>query len=222
MSRRTVHFALACLLLLPGLRADTLDEVLNRLDANAKMFKSFAAGYTLTDYTKVVDDRDVSNGTINVQRVKDSLEGKLVFEDGHVAYFDGKSFNIFYPKAKSVQIYALDKDTSQFVKLFLLGFGATRADLVKDFEPSLGGPDTVNGTPTTRIALKPRTDAQKQYMSQIELWIPAGKGYPVQEKITEPSGNSKMFTYSAMQMPAPPGTVFEFNLPPGTKKQNMK
>lgn len=220
MNRRSISLAASFLLILGGARADTLEQVLAHLDANAKTFKSFTAKFTQTDYENVLGEAgaDHSGGTVSMQESKNSLTGTLIYDDGHVDFFDGRAFNIYYPKVKDVEIYNLEKDTSQLLKLILLGFGTTRADLLKEFNVSLGGPESIGGQAATRIVLKPKTEKQKQYMSEMALWISDSTGYPLQEKIIQPSKNYSMLTYSGMQVPAPAGTLFEFNVPPGTKK----
>lgn len=218
MSSRSIRLAVSLAMIAAGARAETLEQVLAHIDANAKTFTSFTAKFKLTDYEKVLDSSDVSTGTVNVKRVKDTLTGELTYDDGHLAFFDGKTFDRYFPRVKQQEIYDLGKQTSSLVKVFLLGFGTSRAELLKDFEPSMGGPESVDGQATTRIVLKPKTKEQKEYMVQMELWIPEGKGYPVQEKVIEPSNNTKTIAYSAMQLPAPAGTAFQPVLPKDVKK----
>jgi outer membrane lipoprotein-sorting protein len=220
MNRRSISLAASFLLMLASARAETLDQVLGHLDENAKTFKSFTANFTFKDTTAVLGSAgdDIEKGGVSFEKVKDALIGKLNYEDGHLAVFDGKTFRSYAPKANQVDIYEMGKDTSQFGKLLLLGFATSRADLMKDFDSSLGGPATIDGQATTRIVLKPKTDQLKKLMDHVELWIPEGKGYPIQEKITEPSNNTKTFTYSSMKIPAPAGTMFEANIPANAKK----
>jgi outer membrane lipoprotein-sorting protein len=77
----------------------------------------------------------------------------------------------------------------------------------------------VGSQPTTRLQLTPKSQELLKLASTIELWIPEGQSYPVQEKFFEPSKNYKLVTYSAIKMnPELPGAAFDLKLPPGTKQ----
>jgi outer membrane lipoprotein-sorting protein len=201
-------------------RAETVDEVLARLDRSAQDFKSFSAKMTRVTYTKVYDETTESNGVVRVTRRKDGLAGVMEFSgpDARVEAFDGRTGQRYLPKANVVEIYDLGKLAASVEQVILLGFGTRRAELAKNYDIKMGGPDTVGQQPATRIELTPKSKDVKDRATRIDLWIPDGKGYPIQEKILEPSKNYDLVTYSDVTMPAPPNSSFEITLPPGVKK----
>ncbi len=121
-----------------------------------------------------------------MQRTKDGLTGVIENTDGQVDYFEGRTAQLYHPKANSVDIIDLGKNANLVQQVILLGFGTRRADLEKNYTIALGGADTVGGERTTRIELTPKSKDQKNMVARIELWIPENEGYPIQEKFTKP------------------------------------
>jgi outer membrane lipoprotein-sorting protein len=217
MLRRAFLTFYLCTFTLSVARADTLEDVLTRMDRTAKDFKSFSAKIARTEYEKILDDSTNTEGLVRMQRNKDGLTGVIENTDGKVDFFEGRTLTMYAPKANSADIIDLGKHTSLVQQMVLLGFGTRRADLEKNYAIALGGPDTVADQRTTRIELTPKSKDQKDMVSRIELWIPEGEGYPIQEKITTHSGYQKA-TYSGMKLPAPPNSNFKLDLPPGVHK----
>ncbi len=202
----------------PVLRADSLEEVLTRMDRTAKDFSSFAANWNHVDYQKVLDDSATTKSSVRMQRTKEGLTGVIVDEDGRTVYFEGHTAQIYTPKANNVDIYDLGKQANQLQQIILLGFGTRRADLEKTYSVMLGGPETVASTQATRIELTPKSKDLKNNVARIDLWIPENEGYPIQEKIMKPSKDYTLVTYSGMKMPAPADTAFKLILPAGVHK----
>jgi hypothetical protein len=66
------------------------------------------------------------------------------------------------------------------------------------------------GIQTIRLLLIPKTAEARLYVRQVELWIPeTGDPYPVQEKISAPSGDYRVITYTELKtnQPLPPGAL---------------
>jgi outer membrane lipoprotein-sorting protein len=211
-------FLILSLCALPVLRADSLEEVLTRMDRTAKDFTSFSANWTHLDYQKILDDSTTTKSSVRMQRTKDGLTGVIVDEDGRTVYFEGRTAQIYTPKANNVDIYDLGKQANQLQQIILLGFGTRRADMEKTYSVMLGGPETVAGTHATRLDLTPKSKDLKNNVTLIQLWIPENEGYPIQEKILKPSQDYTLVTYSGMKMPALPNTSFKLTLPAGVHK----
>lgn len=217
-ARRTGLVFSFLVLALPAVCADSLEDVLTRMDQLAKNFKSFSAKIARTDYDKLFDEYTKTEGVVRMRQTKDGLTGVIENVDGQVEYFEGRTAQIYHPKANMVDIYDLGKQANMVQQVILLGFGTRRADLEKNYSIKLGGPDSVGSVRTTRIELTPKAKAQRDVVARIELWIPEGEGYPIQEKITVPSNNYNLVTYSDMKLPAPPGSNFKLDLPKDVHK----
>ncbi|HTB12768.1 MAG TPA: hypothetical protein VK752_14400 [Bryobacteraceae bacterium] len=204
-------------------RADSLENVLNRMDQAALKFRSLTAGVHHVDYTDVLSDTSAEDGTFKM-----SKQGKTVVllaeftgRDARKVWMSGNTVKIYYPKANEVDVFDTRKYTKSADLLLLVGFGTTKAELQKTYDVSLGPTETIGTAKTTRIDLKPKSDEAKKLFSVIQLWFPDGGANPVQEKVL--SGKDyKLFQFSdevvrtTSDTPLP-ASDFELKLPPGVK-----
>ncbi len=202
-------------------RADSLSDVLARMDKSAVEFRSFAADVKRTEYTAVLSESSTSDGSVRMRRVKGGIVGILEFgePDPRRTRFDGRTAQTYYPKANRVEVIDVGKHGGAVEQFILLGFGTTAAEIRKSYDLKLGGTEQVNGAAATRIELNPKEAEAKKMVTRIELWIPEGQGNPVQEKVTEPSRNHHLFVYSNLKAnPSLPDSAFELNLHPNVKR----
>lgn len=220
----------ACLILAlcsPFVHADSLDDVLKRMDQAAAKFRSLNANVRHTDYTDVLSDTEVEEGTFKIlKRAKSGVVLLAEFNgrDARKVWMSGNTVKIYYPKANSVDIIDTRKFTKSADQLLLVGFGVPRAELEKMYNISLGGSETIGTTKTTRIDLKPKSAEAKKLFNVIQLWIPDGQGNPIQEKVLSGKDNKdyKLFQFSDEKIrstsdPELPASDFELNLPAGVK-----
>jgi outer membrane lipoprotein-sorting protein len=202
-------------------RADSLEDVLARMDATAKAFKSYSANLTWVDYTKILNLKDTTNGAMRLQRDKNGVSGIIDMTAGpdpYVIHLNGSKTEKFYPKANEVQEGNLRKLGAFLDRMVLLGFAVTKAELLRDYDVKLVGPDKVDSDGATRIALSPKSAETLKVVKTIELWILDGKGYPVQIKETSPEGNYRLFTFSKLVLNPTDLPASAFELPPAAAR----
>jgi outer membrane lipoprotein-sorting protein len=204
----------ALVLALGGLlRADSLDDVLARMDADAKAFKSYSANVKTEEYEKVIDEKIPSTGVMRFQRAKNGVSGIVDFSSGpkpFIVHLDGTKFQKYFPKANEIQEGNLRQMAATMDQMLLLGFSVTRDDMMRDYTIQLGSVEKVGSVQTSRIVLKPKSTDTQKTVRTIELWIPDGKGYPIQEKETAPNGDYYFGTFSDLQVnPQLPPSAFE-------------
>ena len=203
-------------------------DVLARMDRTAKEFKSFTARMKRVDYTAILQESEEVNGIVRLQRTPQGLVGLMEFSEpkkafseampAEIVHLNGRTVERYFPKAATVEIWDAGKYASSLDGIVLLGFGTEIAKLRQSYDVKPGAMENVGSVPTTKVTLVPKTKDLKNLATLIELWIPEGKGYPIQEKISEPSKNYKLFTYYDLQMPAPADANFDLKVPPGTKE----
>ena len=202
-------------------RADSLDEVLKRMDDAAPKFKSMTAGLKRIDYSKRWDDSDEKVGTMGMQLTKSGPVAIWDFtgKDPEKIRLNGKTARVYKPKAKIDQVYYAGKFVSSVQETLLLGFGARVADLRKTYTIESGGADTVAGKQATLIHLTPKSKDLKDVFTRIDLWIADGESNPMQEKIWKGSkGDYILATYSDLKINPPlPDSAFQFTPPPDTQ-----
>lgn len=225
---RLLRFACVAALSAMVVRAEALNEILARMDQSARNLRTFSARMKRTEYTKVLNDKEESDGLRLVKRANGQTIGIVQFfgKNPQTLRFAGKTVENYYPDAKLVEVY----DASKFGKmgkqvdqLLLVGIGVPSADLRRDFEISAGGAEVINGKPTTRIQLIPKDSDLKKQAEKIEMWVPDGESVPIQVKVTRTSGDYNEALYSDIQLNPPlPDSAFELKLPPDVKRKTVK
>jgi outer membrane lipoprotein-sorting protein len=203
------------------IRADSLEQVLARMDRAAKDFASVTANVNRVDFTAVLNESTTSNGSLAMRRTKSGNEALIRFTepDPYDWHFSGHTAKKYSPRANTVEVY----DTSKLAKaekMMLLGFGISASDLRKDYDIKLVGAENVGSLHAARIELTPKSaEVRKNYAAKIELWIPDGQSSPIQEKVSMPSKDYYQVAYSDLKVnSALPDSAFKLNLPPGVKE----
>ena len=213
---------IAAALIALSARAESLPEILARMDREAKDFRSMSAKIKQVDYTAVIDDKSEKSGEVHLKRTKGGSVVLVQFEqpEPETIQFDGQKGRIFYPKANTVQVLEVGKYAKKIDidDLLLIGFGKSGADLTKAYTIKLLGQETLGTIHAAHLDMTPKSAEVQKYVTKIELWIPEGKSNPVQEKATNPSKNYSLVSYSELVINPPlPDSAFEMKLPPGVK-----
>ena len=217
-------FALLC----TCVRAETLTDVLARMDQAAQSFRALSGKMHRVQFTAVLNESSAMDGMLRLKRVNKTTVGIVEFlppeprpadaKIDRTVYVNGKNIQVYYPKANTLEIYDASKYVANIDQFLLLGFGTTSAELMKFYALKLGGTEQVAGKMCSRIELTPTTPQMKTLVTKIELWIPDGEANPVREKVTEPSKNYELVDYSDIQLnPSLPDSSFELHLPKGVK-----
>jgi outer membrane lipoprotein-sorting protein len=215
---------LAAAILLPG--ADPLADVFARMDATAVHFKGMVADLEETVHTQIVDDNNVSTGTIKLRRAKPG-DVRVLFEFQHpepkgVSYA-GNEVHIYNPKTNIEQIYDVSTKKGIIEQAILLGFGATSAELKASYDVSFVAAETLDGFPVAHIKLVPKSKEMLAQLKQADLWISDSLGVPVQQKIaTTNSGDYTMFKYLHLKMaPELKDSDLQLRTPKNVQKQRV-
>src|ERR1700730_5993698 len=197
----TVLLFLSTLPAAPVTPKDALEPILARMDKAANEFKTMTARVTNITHTDVINENSTETGTVVMQKVQPGeLQGLIDFtsNDKRTIAFENRKLRIYYPKIKPVQEWNLGKHGEQLDQFLMIGFGTSRTALARDYAVSILGTETIKGSDgvqTIRLGVVPKTGEAREYLKQLELWIPeTGPPYPVQEKISAPSGDYRLVT----------------------------
>jgi outer membrane lipoprotein-sorting protein len=190
----------------------SLDTVLKKMDTAAASFRNTQADFEWDSYEKVIDEVDeIQSGTIYFRRNGKDLEmmadvktagsdrTKLKQEPKYVLYSNGK-ISVYQPKPDQVTVYDLGKNRVDLESYVVLGFGGSGQDLVKAFDVTYVGPQTVNGVATAELQLIPKSDKVKNTYNKILLWIDLDKGISLQQQFFSPQGDYRLTKYSSIQL----------------------
>ena len=214
MIRPIVFFAAVA-----ALRADSLEDIVKRMDAAAKSFQSVSAKIKYTSYTDLLKESNDSTGEMRLKKTGKGIMGIVEFDppDVRTYHFDGPNLEIYYPKARKREHYDLKKYRNVLDQALTLGFGTSGADLRRDYDVKVLKQETVDGVATTQLGLQPRSEERKKLIDHIELWMIDGKSYPLQEKGVQPSKDYTLIKYSDVKIPASlPDSAFKLTVPAGT------
>jgi outer membrane lipoprotein-sorting protein len=207
----------------PG--ADSLQQVLARMDQAAREFKAMTAQVNYVTHTEVLNDDEKESGTLTMKKVQaGEVQGRVDFTapDRRIVTIEKRRVQEYLPKINTLQVFDLAKYGEQLDEFIKLGFGTSGTELASSYDMSVLGSEEVNGQSEIRLQLIPKDAQMRQnYVQKVELWIPtAGDPYPVQEKILEPSGDYRLWTYTNLKInPALKPDALQLKPPPGVKTE---
>jgi len=198
-----------------------------RMDKAAAEFKSMSAKVTYVTHTDVINENSTETGTVLMQKVRNGEMRSLIdflTPDKRTIAFENRRLRIYYPKIKTVQEWDLGKHGEQLDQFLMIGFGTSGTSLAKNYTVTVLGTEPVSGLQgieATKLVLTPKAGEAKEYIKQLELLIPdSGDPYPVQEKISLPSGDYRLITYSDLKTNIPLGPdALKLKLPTGVKTE---
>ncbi|MFZ1165636.1 MAG: outer membrane lipoprotein carrier protein LolA [Candidatus Sulfotelmatobacter sp.] len=198
--------------LLPQQEAPSLDSVLKKMDAAAADFKATQADFVWDQYQRVVDETDTQTGTVYFRRAGKEIEMMADIkqpDSKFVLYKDGK-LEVYQPKIDQVMEYPAGANRGEIESYLVLGFGGSGQDLVKSFDVSYLGEETVDGIATAKLQLIPKSEKFRNNISKILLWIDLSRGISVQQQFFQGQGDYRLAKYSAVNLKAKIGNdVFQ-------------
>jgi len=189
-----------------------LDAVLKKIDAVAATFRSAQAEFEWDNYERVIDEVDeIDTGNIYYRRngkevemmaeVKQSGPSRDALKpEPKYVLFQGGKIRLYQPKIDQVTEFDLGKNRSDFEGYIVLGFGGSGQDLLKQFDVTYVGPETINGIETAKLQLIPKSEKVKNTYKQIFLWIDLERGISVQQQLIQPQGDYRLAKYSNIQV----------------------
>ena len=120
-----------------------------------------------------------------------------------VLYKDGK-LQVYQPKIDQVMEYAAWQPTRERLRaIWCWSFGGSGEDLIKSFDVSYLGEETVSGIATAKLQLIPKSEKFRNNISKILLWIDLNRGISVQQQFfITARGDYRLAKYSAVQLKA--------------------
>ncbi len=179
-----------------------LDTVLKKMDETASHFQTAQADFVFNQYQKVVDETDTQKGTVYYRKAGQQIEMMAEFTDPDkkfVLYKDGK-LQVYQPKIEQVMEYSAGANQQELESLMVLGFGGSGQDLKKSYDVTYQGEETVDGIPTAKLQLIPKSDKLRSNLPQIILWIDLANGISVQQKLMQTQGDYRLAKYSGIKV----------------------
>jgi len=189
-----------------------LDAVLKKMDATAASFRATQADFEWDRYEKVIDEvDDIQSGTIYYRREGKDIEMMIdVKMEGSdlkelkpaaksVLFRDGK-ISVYQPKPDQLTVHDVGKNRAEVENYLVLGFGGSGQDLIKSWDVTYLGPETINNVATAKLKLVPKSEKVRGTFAQILLWIDLDRGVSVQQQLFEPQGDYRLAKYSNIRI----------------------
>ncbi len=182
--------------------AQDLKSVLARMDGGAAGFRSVSASIRRASFTALINDRLEETGTCKFYKHKGDVRVlvDLTNPDQRSIAFAGRKVQLYTAKSNIVQEIDLGKQKGQIDRYLLLGFGTPGREIAKEYTTRYSGEEAIAGQKASRLELTPKSEEVRKQFSKIELWIADPGGYPVQQKLHEPSGNYLTVTYTGIKL----------------------
>jgi outer membrane lipoprotein-sorting protein len=201
-----------------GHGAWTLDGVLRQLDEQAKGFHSLSADIERTKVTVVVNDRSTETGSLLVRGDKMLIEMKPPNERKILR--TGDNLYVYTPGLKRVEEYNLAKHRALIDQFLLLGFGTSGRELQKAYLVTLLGETSLDEKKTVEIELTPKSEAVRNQISKIQIWLDESSWLPLQQQFNE-TGSGDYFIIRCSKIirnPSISDAEFKPHWPKGTEK----
>lgn len=196
-----------------------LDSVLNAMDKAAENFKTVQTDFVWDQFSKVVNDHDLQQGTMYFRRNGNNVEmaANVAKPDTKYILFSNGTVQVYQPKIEQVTKYDAGKNRDAFESFLVLGFGGRGHDLQKSFDVKYGGAEVVDGVQAQKLILTPKSQKVKNMFQTITLWIDPARGVSVQQKFDSSDGDYRLATYKNVKLNEKLPDVFKLKTTGKTK-----
>ena len=195
-------------------------SVLHKMDAIAANFQTAQADFVWEQYQKVVDETDTQSGTVYYRRAGKEIEMMAQIKQPSqksVLFKDGK-IRVYQPRINQVSEYGAGKNRAEVESYLVLGFGGSGENLLKSFDVTYQGEETISGIRTAKLQLVPKSEKLRANFPSIVLWIDLERGVSIQQKFFQSQGDYRLARYSEISLNEKiAGDVFQLKTNPKTQ-----
>ena len=178
------------------------EAVLTQMDNAATTFRGAQADFVWEQYQRVVDETDVQKGVVYFRRrgPQTEMAAHITEPDKKFVLFTENRVRLYQPRIEQVTEYDVTKNRDEVESFLVLGFGGRGHDLLKSFDVTFAGHETVEGIATAKLELKPRGERARGVFQRILLWIDPKRGVSVRQQFFEPSGDYRTAHYRNIKL----------------------
>ena len=205
---RFVFAGAVALLLVPGraaFAAGDLKATLAKLDEAAANFHTLTADFEFDSIqTEPIYDKDVQKGVVHYKRAASGSQVGV-----HIVQVNGQPVpkvivccqngTVKLYEQKLNQLTTLTK-LGQYESWFMLGFGASGAELTSKWTITDVGAETINGIKTEKLEMVAKDPAVRKNVSKVTLWMDLDRGISLKQVFDEGAGQQRICLYSNFRM----------------------
>ena len=178
-------------------------RTLKQMETVGRTFRSFTAQFSQRKYTAILKEFDTAEtGEFYYARAKDGsalLRQEAVSPGRKILTVKGDKAVFYQPEIKHAQIADLG-NYRNLAEYLAIGIGQSPAKLEENFAISYQGTESINGAACSVLMLKPKAAKVASRFVGITLWIKKSSGLPIQNRLTEPSGDYTLLTFSGEKL----------------------
>lgn len=181
-------------------------QILNQLDSASSKFHAAQANVQYDNYTRVVNDHEIENGSIYIEReASGESMGAVFFDNGSktpskVVNYGGGTLQLYTPGTKQVDIFKAGANQAKYESFLTLGFGGSGKDLQKEWTITDQGPETIDGTKTEKLDLVSKEQSVKNMFSHVTIWVDPVRGVSLKQIFFQPNGDSRTAIYTNVRL----------------------
>jgi outer membrane lipoprotein-sorting protein len=203
MKRMLLVSAVVACCAFPVTHAQSCDtaKVLAQMDAASAKFQSTQADFKWDVLQSVVSEHDVQSGTVYFERHGDSTSMAAYIKQPaeKTVFFNGSTLTLLQPDIKQETLFSAGSNRGQYESFLTLGFGGSGKDLQSNWTVSCQGMESIDGTQTAKLDLKPKQQSVANMFSHVTLWIDAARSLGLKQIFYEPSGDNRTATYTGVK-----------------------
>jgi outer membrane lipoprotein-sorting protein len=203
MKRIVLVCAAMTMCVLPMSQGQSCDaiKVLSQMDAASAKFQSTQADFKWDVLQSVVNEHDVQSGTIYFERHSGatSMVAYIKQPAEKTVFYNGDTLILLQPDIKQETIFTAGSNRGQYESFLTLGFGGSGKDLQTNWTVTCQGMESVDGTQTAKLDLKPKQQAIANTFSHVTVWIDPTRSLSLKQIFYEPSGDNRTATYTGIK-----------------------
>jgi outer membrane lipoprotein-sorting protein len=183
--------------------------VLRQLEEAGRRLVTMQAGFSETKVLVLLDEKSEARGAVYLQ-VPGRFRWNYVAPQESVTLVKDGRFARYLPRAKQEFRGAAKGEAD-----LLVGFGPGAAGLGQKYEVALLGEENVGAASAWVLDLTPRAaQASSALFAAIRLWVDKARHFPVQTRLTEPTGDHTTVRFEDVKINAKlPAGAFDLALP---------
>jgi outer membrane lipoprotein-sorting protein len=170
----------------------SLEPILHSMDVAAANFRTTQANFEWAQFETVLNDfGDTQRGKIYFRRGNGQVEMAAEVNEpkpSKFVLFTNGMIELYETGINRVTVHNAAKNREAFETFLVLGFGGSGHDLLKSFDVSDKGTETVGGIAAHVLDLVPKSEKVRGTIPRITLWIDPARGISIQQKMYEANG----------------------------------
>ena len=208
MTLRQLAFGILAGLAVAPLPAQSpqLNALLSQLDTASEHFKSVQANVQYDEFTKLVNDHDISSGTMFIERAGKgenmgaAITGAASKTTSKIVNYTGGTLQVYSPGTNIADVFSAGANQAKYEGFLTLGFGGSGRDLAKNWNIQDQGPEMIDGVKTEKLDLTGKDPSIANTFKHVTIWVDPTRDVSLKQIFYQANGDSRTATYTNLRM----------------------